>query len=511
MPQITRPQISPGDLFIMTSAILLLIALVFTPYAASHVFKSEKEDAEFLEWDDPVAQTVQSFREFFVRDDVFEQVLDYLQSQQVYDDDDTEEGRESNRERTRFMERIVVELLESKAVQEAASNFVARVVESQRIQDAVIRILQTFWYDLINDPETLAQVIQLLNNAIQSEEIQKSVQALVKQLINDKEVYSELEQLVVRLGNEQQIHAATQQLLTESAHKTLNDPEILDHSMAFATDVVGDDVVQRTSGEALRNTVSYAIRPSLSAFLVVAGVGLIFFSFSAFRTSRFSEEETKVVDRALSSMAESIQTSASSGFYAVVSLPGRFISACISAVASVLKAPLGVVQRAGAGLGRVGRAASEVTSSVFASILALPGKTFQNVLLSLGNVRRSVSARFMDMVSQAGTHISTSTIVVSYKGCIAGGKNTLSAAGQSLLTALGRCSSATTNFIRSAGSSFMEVGTSAPLAAVYVDHKLTQFLVKRIHVIRGSFNTISAWCMRFIRRDQDTARPPNPL
>jgi len=35
--------------------------------------------------------------------------------------------------------------------------------------------------------------------------------------------------------------------------------------MEFATDVVGDDGVQRTSGEALRHTVSYALRPSLSA------------------------------------------------------------------------------------------------------------------------------------------------------------------------------------------------------------------------------------------------------
>lgn len=53
--------------------------------------------------------------------------------------------------------------------------------------------------------------------------------------------------------------------LTESDHKALNDSEILDHSMEFTTDVVGDDVVQRTSGEALRNTVTYAVRPSFSA------------------------------------------------------------------------------------------------------------------------------------------------------------------------------------------------------------------------------------------------------
>lgn len=61
-----------------------------------------------------------------------------------------------------------------------------------------------------------------------------------------------------------QVMTATQILLTESAHKTLNDPEILDHSMEFAADVVGDDVVQRTSGEALWNTISYSFRPGFS-------------------------------------------------------------------------------------------------------------------------------------------------------------------------------------------------------------------------------------------------------
>ena len=64
------------------------------------------------------------------------------------------------------------------------------------------------------------------------------------------------------LGEEQEVLDATQQLLTISAHRTLNDPNVLDHSMEFATEVVGDDVVQRTGGEALRNTVGYAVQPS---------------------------------------------------------------------------------------------------------------------------------------------------------------------------------------------------------------------------------------------------------
>ena len=67
----------------------------------------------------------------------------------------------------------------------------------------------------------------------------------------------------------EQILDATRELLTESTHRALNDPEILDHSMEFATDVVGDNVLQRTSGEALRNTVTYAVKPSLSTCKLV--------------------------------------------------------------------------------------------------------------------------------------------------------------------------------------------------------------------------------------------------
>ena len=61
-----------------------------------------------------------------------------------------------------------------------------------------------------------------------------------------------------------QVLDATKTLLSESAHNALNDPEVLDHSMEFATDVVGDDVVQRTAGEALRNTLTYAVKPGMT-------------------------------------------------------------------------------------------------------------------------------------------------------------------------------------------------------------------------------------------------------
>lgn len=62
-----------------------------------------------------------------------------------------------------------------------------------------------------------------------------------------------------------QVLAATQKLLMESAHRALNDEEILDHSMEFVADVVADDTIQRTTGDAIRHTISHAVRPAISA------------------------------------------------------------------------------------------------------------------------------------------------------------------------------------------------------------------------------------------------------
>ena len=74
-----------------------------------------------------------------------------------------------------------------------------------QFQNASQTLLKNLWNDLVNDPETTAQVVQLLNNALQNKEIQKSVRKLVLQLINDKQVYDELTRVLVRLGQEEEV------------------------------------------------------------------------------------------------------------------------------------------------------------------------------------------------------------------------------------------------------------------------------------------------------------------
>lgn len=169
--------------------------------------------------------------------------------------------------------RILNDLLGSENVRTTASRVASNVIQSPPFQNAVKALVKNVWNDLVNDPETSIQLTSLVQAVLQNQRIYDAVKVLLLQLINDEEVYNELTKLVVQLGEERDVLKATQKLLTESAHATLNDPDVLDHSMEFATEVVGDDVVQRTGGEALRNTVGYAVQPTGGA--VLAGLGTI--------------------------------------------------------------------------------------------------------------------------------------------------------------------------------------------------------------------------------------------
>jgi hypothetical protein len=187
------------------------------------------------------------------------------------DDDDDEEYQQHS-----TMEKMLKDLISSKALQQAAQQFVVTILEADEFKTALRKLVQELWNDLLRDPETLAQVIYVLQVAIKDEKVQKAVQELVVDLVAEPQVQQALIQVLQRLGAERQVLQATQALLTNAAHQSLADPEILEHSMEFATDVLGDDIVQQSAGEALRNSVGHAIGHSLfnpNTILTVVGVG----------------------------------------------------------------------------------------------------------------------------------------------------------------------------------------------------------------------------------------------
>jgi urease gamma subunit len=184
--------------------------------------------------------------------------------------------------------RILNDMLASENLRTTASRIASGVIQSPPFQNACKALVYNIWNDLVNDPETKNQLVALVQSVLQNEKIYKAVKEMMIKLINDEEVYKELTKLIVQLGEEGDVMDATQRLLTESAHKTLNDPSVLDHSMEFATEVVGDDVVQRSGGEALRNTAMYAVQPSggaifagISTMLIAGAIHFYFFRGNA--------------------------------------------------------------------------------------------------------------------------------------------------------------------------------------------------------------------------------------
>lgn len=296
---------------------------------------------------------------------------------------------------------VVSDVLNSEALQSAIASLVTRVVQSSQFQNACQTLLKNLWNDLVNDPETTAQIVQLLNNAIKNDEIKRSVRELVLQLIQDEEVYRQFTNLVVRLGEDQEVLGATQALLTESAHKALNDPEILDHSMEFATDVVGDDIVQRTSGEALRNTVSYAVQPGLSTVLAFAGIALVFVSFQALGNVRASTREDAVIDAALSSHA--FQVEPGERFLDRVTnlllMPGTVIMSAGRAAVSVALLPFTVAGNAVSTVVRTGKSASS-------AVVNFPATTFHRLVDYVGTYTKPLASTY----KRTGNAISLSIV-----------------------------------------------------------------------------------------------------
>lgn len=368
---------------------------------------------EEIETDDPVAHTEKNYRRLLMDPQLAEHILERLWGKEIDGSHDLQKPRIVTSSTD-----LIQEVLNSEVVQSAVANLIASVLNSDQFQEACQMLLKSLWHDLVNDPETISQVVQLLQNAIQNNDIQRSIRKLVLQIINDKEVYDELTKLLVRLGQDKEVLKATQSLLTESAHNALNDPEILDHSMEFATDVVGDDIVQRTSGEALRNTVTYAVRPGLSTFLSLVGVALFLFGLSALANSRATDQEALIVEKAMSTVARNIQSTAVEGIGALLALPVRLLSACFNVLSAVVTFPLKLIHQGVTIVGKSGDAIGRSIAGAVYYVVGLPGALFRASVSLIGRVGKSMTgsvsrAFFASLASISGFCVGIGTALTS--------------------------------------------------------------------------------------------------
>jgi len=355
------------DIFAALGVGAIFSAAVFTPTIIDHMKQSDN-----------------LYKEFEVDDAIFHEMKNIQEELRSVGHNIDGLGNERKKAENQTVG-ILAAALNSDALQKPLASLFASVIASPQFQNSCQQLVKNLWNDLIQDPETTAQVIQLLNTAIQDEKIKKSFKELILTLLKDEEIYEELTSLVVRIGDEEQILDATKALLTESAHKAMSDPEILDHSMEFATDVVGDDVVQRTSGEALRNTVTYAVRPSLSAVLSIFGLGLLFVSASAVGNARSSAREGKDIDVAASIVAKRLGQSIFHFIFGIISFPGKIISTIASTTVHLVLVPIKVI---GMRATILGSTISDCLFRTMARIASIPSSTAKSIsilMLRLGH------------------------------------------------------------------------------------------------------------------------------
>eukprot|EP00590_Aulacoseira_subarctica_P001324 CAMPEP_0172436322 /NCGR_PEP_ID=MMETSP1064-20121228/71664_1 /TAXON_ID=202472 /ORGANISM="Aulacoseira subarctica , Strain CCAP 1002/5" /LENGTH=261 /DNA_ID=CAMNT_0013184723 /DNA_START=417 /DNA_END=1199 /DNA_ORIENTATION=+ len=225
-----------SDFFSVVSAFLLLTGILFGPYVVEKMKKS-KNSYEELVLDDEFTNLVHVLKEYH------NEVLN------------NEEAVSSDTNSSNPMISLVLDIckqvINNPDVQQSAQSMILQIIQSPLVQEALQDLSKDTCVKLLQDEQLKQHLVQLLQGVISEKAFQASASNLVVSLFREETFQKELVNLIVRLSENDKVLDATKLLLTESAHKTLVDPEILEHSMEFAADVVGDDFVQRTSGEAL--------------------------------------------------------------------------------------------------------------------------------------------------------------------------------------------------------------------------------------------------------------------
>lgn len=172
-----------GDMVATGSIVVLLAAILLSPFVTSHMRTSDST-YEDLFTDDQVLDLSKIIQHDF---------LDKLST------DDNENGDKG------AVEFVLADVLSSQALQQQAIKFVVHILQSAEVKKAAQALLNELWNDLIKDPETTAQVIFLLNVAIENEDIRLAVKKLVLDIVEDDEVMNELKHLLRKLGRDQEV------------------------------------------------------------------------------------------------------------------------------------------------------------------------------------------------------------------------------------------------------------------------------------------------------------------
>ncbi|CAM9637026.1 unnamed protein product [Ascophyllum nodosum] len=146
------------------------------------------------------------------------------------------------------------------------------ILQHPETLDETIVLAKKLVQAILDDPESVQQVTSLALKVIADERFKAGATQLVVELGQSDQVFEAVSKLTSRVIQHPEVQASLSEVLAASSHEVLEDPEVLDHSKEFVAQVIGDDAVQRSGGDALWNTVQYAFQTRV---MRIAGVCLL--------------------------------------------------------------------------------------------------------------------------------------------------------------------------------------------------------------------------------------------
>jgi predicted nucleic-acid-binding protein len=125
---------------------------------------------------------------------------------------------------------------------------------------------------LVVDPDVLQNMVTLALKILQDARTQQQAAQLLVYLSQEPEVYEALVGLTSRVLNDDRVRSQIVAVMTDSSHTVMNDSTVMKHSKDFVAEVMGDEQVQRSGGDALWYSVQFALQTRL---MKAVGFGLV--------------------------------------------------------------------------------------------------------------------------------------------------------------------------------------------------------------------------------------------
>eukprot|EP00730_Choanoeca_flexa_P006831 TRINITY_DN12229_c5_g2_i2.p1 TRINITY_DN12229_c5_g2~~TRINITY_DN12229_c5_g2_i2.p1 ORF type:complete len:357 (+),score=80.74 TRINITY_DN12229_c5_g2_i2:815-1885(+) len=175
---------------------------------------------------------------------------------------------------------VLEKLLSDDRVAEHASQFLVELFRQPETQQATVNLLVWVMKDpialrqtqefagyivdwLSKDPQTQANLAQLIIQVLQREDSHKAVVELTRNVLADPTTRMQTAQLVGDLMQYEVVKRESTKLGVYTGHSVMNDVGVQQHAVEFVKQVLEDPQLHKTGGNAIWSAVGYSVTPRL--------------------------------------------------------------------------------------------------------------------------------------------------------------------------------------------------------------------------------------------------------